>query len=103
MHFFRTLSLNDSIIEGFSITNSAFEVLKLRDIVVQDSSKNRFLCYPKKIKIRSSKGISYLNTLKKYIYFDKSGYFDGFGINFTGDMGNRRVADLLPFEYKIEK
>jgi len=103
MHFFRTLSLNDSIIEGFTITNSAFEVLKLRDIVVQDSSKNRFLCYPKKIKIRSSKGISYLNTLKKYIYFDKSGYFDGFGINFTGDMGNRRVADLLPFEYKIEK
>ena len=103
MHFFRTLSLNDPNIEGFTITNSEFKVLKLRDIVVRDSSKNRYLCYPKGFKISSSKGISYVNTLKKYIYFDKSGYFDGSGINWTGDMCNQRIADWLPYEYTLEK
>lgn len=103
MHFFRSLSLNDSIVKGFTVTNSVFKVLKLRDIVVQDSSKNRYLCYPKGFKISSSKGISDVNTLKKYIYFDKSGYFDASGINWTGDMGNQRIADLLPYEYILEK
>lgn len=103
MHFFRVLSLNDSIIKGFTVTNSAFKVLKLRDIVVQDSSKNRYLCYPEGFQIGCSKGISHVNTLKKYIYFDKSGYFDPSGINWTGDMGNQRIADWLPYEYTLEK
>ena len=103
MHFFRALSLNDSIIKGFTVTDSAFKVLKIKDIVVQDSSNNRYLCYSKGFKISCSKGISYVNTLKKYIYFDKSGYFDASGINWTGDMGNQRIADLLPYEYILEK
>jgi len=103
MHFFRTLSLNDSIIKGFAITNSTSKLLRLRDIVVQDSSENRYLYYPKGFKITCSKGISYVNTLKKYVYFDKSGYFDGSGINWVGNMGDQRIADWLPYEYKPEK
>jgi len=103
MHFFRTLSLNDSIIKGFTITNSKSKLLKLRDIVVQDSSENRYLYYPNGFKITCSRGISYVNTLKKYVYFDKTGYFDGAGINWVGNMGDQRVADWLPYEYKTEK
>ena len=102
MHFFRTLSLNDLIIKGFTITDSTFKVLKLKDIVVLDPKDNRYLNYPAGFKISYSKGTSYVNFLKNYVFFDKTGYFDASGINWIGDMGEQRIAEWLPYEYKNE-
>ena len=102
MHFFRTLSLNDLIIKGFTITDSTFKVLKLKDIVVLDPKDNRYLNYPAGFKISYSKGTSYVNFLKNYVFFDKTGYFDASGINWIGDMGEQRIAEWLPYEYTNE-
>ena len=101
MHFFRSISLNDSVIEGFTISTTD-KKLNLKDIVVLDHKENRYLSYPEGFYIKSSAGSSYVTVLKSYVSFDKSGYFDGSGLNWSGFMGDQRVADWLPYEYTIE-
>jgi len=123
MHFFRSLSRNDSIVDGFKvanpsneylllkdiaagskITNSSYYYLHLKDIVVQDSLENRYLSYPTGLKIiyPEGRGKTYISFLKKYVFFDKTGYFDSSGIAWDGSMGDQRIADWLPYEYTIE-
>jgi len=98
MHFFRSLSLNDSIVEGFTVSTPV-KNLKLYDIVVIDHKENRYLSYPEAFTINSTSGSSVVTVLKKYVFFDKNGYFDGSGLNWSGYMGDQRVADWLPYEY----
>ena len=100
MHFFRSISLNDSVIEGFTISTTDNK-LSLKDIVVLDHKDNRYLNYPKGFYITSSAGTSYVTLLKDYVFFDKNGYFDGSGLNWSGYMGDQRVADWLPYEYTV--
>jgi len=102
MHFFRSLSLNDSIVQGFTMMDSISGKLFLNDIVVADRKGNRYLSYPKRLYVNSNAGISYVTFLKKYVFFDKNGYVDGSGLNWSGYMGDQRVADWLPYEYKME-
>ena len=102
MHFFRLLSFNDSLVSGFTILNSTSQMLHLNDIVVIDRKENRYLSYPKGFYINSIAGTSYVTLLKNYVFFDKNGYFDGSGLNWSGYMGDQRVADWLPYEYTIE-
>lgn len=123
MHFFRSISGNDSIVDGFKIanpsneslllkdlaagikiTNLSYYYLHLKDIVVQDSLGNRYLSYPSGLKIiyPEGRGRTYISFLKKYVFFDKTGYFDSSGIAWDGTMGYQRIADWLPYEYTIE-
>jgi hypothetical protein len=123
MHFFRSLSGNDSIVDGFKVANSNYEsllikdlvagkkimnlsyyYLHLKDIVVQDSLENRYLSYPTGLRIiyPEEKRRTYISFLKKYVFFDKTGYFDSLGIEWDGAMGEQRIADWLPYEYIIE-
>jgi len=121
MHFFRSLSENDSIVDGFKVANSNFESLLLKDIaagnkilnlyndylhfkdiVVQDSLGNRYLSYRSELKIIYPAGRTYISFLKKYVFFDKTGYFDSSGIEWSGAMGYQQIADWLPYEYTIK-
>jgi len=34
-------------------------------------------------------------------YFEKDGYYDPIGVEFSGEMSKQRIGDLLPFEYLI--
>jgi len=101
MHFFRSLSLNDSIVEGFTVSTPV-RFLKLYDIVVIDPKENRYLSYPEGFTVNSTAGSSVVTVLKKYVFFDKNGYFDGSGLNWSGYMGDQRVADWLPYEYTLK-
>jgi len=103
MHFFRSLCKNDLKAQGFIILTPANESLQVKDIVVRDSTNNNYLHYSSRFNIwNKNKGTS-VNFLKKYVYFDKTGYFDPSGINWIGSMGDGRIADWLPYEYTIEK
>ena len=39
--------------------------------------------------------------LKKRVLFDSTGYYDGTGIRWEGQMVRQRISDLLPYEYRI--
>ncbi len=108
MQFFRalwsnSLKRNDFIVSVLRSRTMEFDILlKYKDIVSQDSKNNKFLKYPESLLINYSGRYSAVTFLKEYVYFDQTGYFDPTGINWTGDMSNKRIADWLPYEYSME-
>lgn len=38
---------------------------------------------------------------RKFVYFDKNGYFDPSGIMWSGELARQRIADWLPYEYSV--
>lgn len=101
MHFFRSLGANDLRANGFTITNSKYQTLKYKEIVIQRNN-NKYLSFPENLNVFYIKVFSYIEFLKKNVYFDKTGYFDPAGINWKGRMALQRIADWLPYEYSIE-
>jgi len=107
--FFKALWSNSLKNNEFKVTvlrslKMEFDItLNYKDIVVLDSKNNKYLKYPEPILINFSGRFSGVTFLKDYIYFDQTGYFDPAGINWTGDMSKKRIADWLPYEYSIEK
>jgi len=101
MHFFRTLWANDLHVNGFTITNSNYQTLRYKEIVIQHYN-NKYLSFAENLYVNYNKGFSYIQFLKKNVYFDKTGYFDPSGINWKGRMAVQRIADWLPYEYSVE-
>jgi hypothetical protein len=105
MHFFRALWLEDLTSAGFTVKNHANEPLNNRKFIIQDEAKRKFIKYhePLGICYNSKVPRSYMVFLKERVFFDKNGYFDPAGLSWQGNMGQQRIADLLPFEYKIKE
>ena len=102
MHFIRTLWLNDSISNGFTFSIYGYKNLKIKDIVVEDKNKNKYLSFPYELNIVYTNRVSNISFLKKYVFIEKKGYFDGSGLNWSGRMGEQRIAEWLPYEYTNE-
>jgi hypothetical protein len=109
MHFFRELWFNNLDSTGFFIKNSSNNYLHYNDIVFQEQSipivrtngdYKKFLSYNDTLHVYY-KGLTNIIFLKTKIYFDKTGYFDQLGIRWQGEMGELRIGDQLPYEYKI--
>ncbi len=105
MHFFRSLWADESDSDGFEIRGSGERILSNNDIVLEEDNQTKFLCYPGKLVIYYQSVIpsGYINFLKDMAFFDKSGYFDPLSMAWDGEMAQQRIADQLPYEYKISK
>lgn len=104
MHFFRALWSDELKKNGIAITGTSGKNLKYKDVVALDSKNNKYLHCSGNLTVGFSVGYySTISFLKDYVYFDKTGYFDPTGINWTGDMATKRIADWLPYEYTVEK
>lgn len=101
MHFFRALWLDELESNGFSVKNAYGRNLSAKDIVIQDASNKKYLRYKGSLGIcyYSDVPFSHLEIQKDRIYFDKNGYFDSFGIIWEGYMADKKIADMLPFDY----
>lgn len=110
MHFFRALWANDLSSAGFIVKNSSDNVLSQQDFVSQESmivsntqnSIKKYIRYLTKLKILYHSGTSEIVFSKPKVFFDETGYFD-LGLNWEGDMVVKRVGDMLPYDYKINK
>jgi len=103
MHFFRTLWNNDLKAQEFILLTPVSEQLRVKNIVVRDSANQTYLHYPSRFNIWYKGKPTSFNFLKEYVYFDRTGYFDPSGVQWSGDMGDKRIADWLPYEYAIVK
>jgi len=65
MHFFRALWSGKLELNGFTVTNSANDVLLSEDIQVQDFKNNKFFTYPENLRIGYNIGGSNLVFLKR--------------------------------------
>ena len=104
MHFFRALWINDLNSAGFTVRNSANEILSYNNIVYKKDSRTKYLNYNTNLSLSyyTKQPTSFIILHKDKVYFDASGYFDPLVISWEGEMSLQRIADLLPYEYYIK-
>jgi hypothetical protein len=102
--------LTNMIIHTFDEThldNSKILVINNpKDFVQKKDSISAFIRGKGDLKViaKGKTGYQFTLTLNKdFVYFDKDGYFDPDGIDFSGQMTEQRIGDLLPFEYQLNE
>jgi hypothetical protein len=99
MHFFRALWGDQLKKEKWRILSSKKTRLEYQDIVVEKASQKFFRSsVPLTIRYRKNSP-TFLEFKKPEIFFSQKGHFDPSGLNWSGEMSNERVGDLLPFGY----
>ena len=104
MHFFRSLWINDLNANGFTVRNTANEIVGYNKIVLVMDSRTKYLYTysPLGISYYSKQVTSHLVPVKDKIFFDADGYYDQLAVIWEGEMSRQRIADQLPFEYHAE-
>jgi hypothetical protein len=102
MHFFRSLWENNLDQAGFIVTDSSVSKLTYDRLVTQTDSMSKYITYPGKLLVIYYSGLQQgiIEMIKDSVNFDKDGFFDPLGILWEGKMAEKRIGDLLPFEYK---
>jgi hypothetical protein len=99
MHFFRTLWGDKLKKEKWRILSSKKKRLEYQDVVMDKAPQKFFQSsVPLTIWYRK-KSPTFLQFKKPEIIFSEKGHFDPSGLNWSGEMSNERVGDLLPFGY----
>jgi hypothetical protein len=102
MHFFRSLSTNNLDSAGFILRSFSNLILSPDSLVIGIDSVDKYLKY---------KGVIYISYFTKSstssivlqqgsVFFNKFGYFDPFGISWSGELSKQRIGDLLPYDYQ---
>jgi|GEM_PF-241418 len=104
LQFFRSLWCDSLSTNGFSIHSANKEKLNPKDVVVTENEK-KYLYHSGDLYIRFHTPIGYVIDNKisftgKPVYFNSNGYFDGTALLWNGFMGNQRMSDFLPYDYK---
>ncbi len=104
MHFFRELWANNLKATGFVVQNPSEENLNYEKIVFEENDHKKYLSYREYLIITYYSKVvkSYIVFLKDRVFFDGTGYFDASGISWEGQMVDRRIGDLLPYEYVLK-
>jgi CarboxypepD_reg-like domain len=108
MHFFRALWENKLESSGFIVEDSTFKKILFDKLVIQTEDiaskiQSKYLNYKGILFIIYHKwSVTTIELKKEHVYFDKTGFFDPFGISWEGDLVKQRIGDLLPFEYSIK-
>ena len=109
-------SILDNLIDGSTLSvinknlkeKTSLDVLKdsvfFSHLIKNDSVSNYFKGKGElSVKYINHTDKSVLNLIKDSVYFDKDGYFDPEGIDFSGDFAEQRIGDLLPYEYQLNE
>ena len=113
MHFFRLLYLGNIHHRGRSITALSDSVTiptvfliytktNSKSIVIKTDSLSGYLKYNGELSVKYKGMSSTINVKKDSVYFEKYGFYDPFGVDFSGNMSDRRIGDLLPYEYSLK-
>ena len=103
MHFFRILWENKLDSVGYLVLNSNSDKVNYNSLVDHSDSTAKYFTYKGSLCVKYYRRMWHKSdvVVKNQIYFDKSGYFDPFGITWSGEMANQRIGDLLPYEYSL--
>jgi hypothetical protein len=112
MHFFRMLysgKLNHRGKYVISLTDgiSSFPIFIIRTDInsksfgIKKDSLSAYLKFEKEFSV-TYRGIGSKIIVKNdSVYFEKYGFYDPYGVDFLGNMSDRRMGDLLPYEYTL--
>jgi hypothetical protein len=115
MHFFRLLFqrnlvqsgnlnilLNDGATDSDGFIIGSKSPVKCSSIVSMKDSLSGYLKNEGTLSIAYKWKNSLLNIKNDSLYFEKDGFYDPFGAEFSGEMSKQRIGDLLPFEYSLK-
>ncbi len=124
MHFFRELWADNLKPAGFTILDPSGNELDYKKIVVEQDDHRKYLSFMRNLSIifnpedpDNISNIFYFKNLplnyntenvisskivflKNRVLFDSTGYYDGTGIQWEGQMVTQRISDFLPYEYR---
>ena len=106
MHFFRSLWDDSFKASGFKVLDTKGNMLSINDLV-QLTMTSKGVVQQKYLVGKSPLVVYYggftrksLIILKKdRVTFESDGHFDPLGVEWDGYLGNKRIADLLPYEF----
>lgn len=103
MHFVRSLWFDNLNSSGFTVRNSAGEMINYKRIVFEKTTNNKYLRYHGGFGISyyTKQPTSFVTFRKELVLIDPTGYFEADGIIWEGEMARQRIADLLPYDYVI--
>jgi hypothetical protein len=101
MHFFRALWSNELKSQRFIIRNKGNEYITADSLVITADSVTKYLKKTSSVYLMHEYKMTRtrIDIIRDSVYFNEYGYFDPFGIFWTGDMAKQRIADLLPYDY----
>lgn len=104
MHFMRSLWNNNLDSTGFTIKDFGNNIISFESLVFERDSSEKYIIKKDKYSISFISKVprSTMELISDTVYFNKLGYFDPYGIKWTGEMGKQRVADLLPYDFKMK-
>jgi hypothetical protein len=113
MHFFRLLYSGNLHSKGRSVSSLSDSLTSRAIFLIYTNSNSRlsvmkkdnhsgFFKYNGDFFVKYREMGSRINVKKDSVYFEKYGYYDPFGVDFSGYMSDRRIGDLLPFEYFLK-
>jgi hypothetical protein len=113
MHFFRLLYSGNIHPKGKSVAAlsesaaipAVFLIYTKSDsklTVSKKDSLSAYLKYNGEFSVKYKGLDSKINVKKDSVYFEKYGFYDPFGINFSGSLSDRRIGDLLPYDYRLK-
>jgi hypothetical protein len=107
MHFFRALWRNELRQEGFAVRDANQIELAYEDLVREKITDDKGQV-GKYFRYRHQQTLFYRRNLHGWffmlepygdVYFDEQGFFSPIGLSWNGAVAQRRIGDLLPFEY----
>ncbi len=127
MHFFRELWADNLRDAGFTVLDPSGNKLDYKKIVVEQNDHRKYLSFMRYLSIvynpehrENNRNIYYYKNmpltfnnmeednsskivfLKNRVLFDSTGYFDGSGIRWEGQMVTQRISDFLPYEFHLD-
>ncbi len=104
MHFMRTLWDNSLDSAGFTVKDFRNNIIPFDSLVFERNSSEKYIINKGRYSISFISKVprSTIEMISDTVYFNKLGYFDPYGIKWTGEMGKQRVADLLPYDFMLK-
>jgi hypothetical protein len=106
MHFFRSLWKGNSELSGFFAVNKNNEPIPQDKIGIGEiitangvSQKVLIMLGPFGVYYKTPLRMTMMVLKNGTLLFDNNGYFNPMGIVWEGFMANKRISDLLPYEY----
>ena len=107
LHLIRSIWNNDLKKQDFSLFYNNYKKVKLEDVMVDLPTKEKTVCFRQGIIIyygdSYSTETSYLTQINSCTKIAKDGYFEPESLQWSGAISEKRVADLLPYEFKLIK
>ncbi len=105
MHFFRALWADNLEVSGFKVRDRSGTILSYSDLVTEADSLLKYFHYEGDLIIyyKSTEPSGEISFNEDEVYFDRNGYFNPRGIQWSGPISDFRIADWLPYEYAMDE